>query len=148
MQSLIDSRIKSDIIVIDNNSSDNTSTIIKEQFKNVTLVETSQNLGFGKANNIGIRKAVAMYSDYVFLLNQDAWVKIDTIEKLLNVSEKHCDYAILSAMQFFNKKVLDSKFENSFRGGKDIRDVSFVNAAIWLIREEDLIVFFQPYLSI
>ena len=142
LQSVIDSRIKSDIIVIDNNSSDNTTTIIKEQFKNVTLVETGQNLGFGKANNIGIRKAVAMDSDYVLLLNQDAWVKIDTIEKLLNVSEKYRDYAILSPMQFFNKKVLDSKFENYYRSGKDIRedirDVSFVNAAIWLIRVEDI----------
>lgn len=57
MKSVIDSRIKSEIIVIDNNSSDNTTTLIKEQFKNVILVETGQNLGFGKANNIGSRKA-------------------------------------------------------------------------------------------
>lgn len=45
-------------------------------------------------------------------------------------------------MQFFNETALDKKFENYFRGGKDIRqdirDVNFVNAAIWLVRVEDI----------
>ena len=143
LQSVTDSSIISNILVIDNNSTDNTTEIIKKEFNKVELIEAGQNLGFGKANNLGLRKAISEGSDYVFLLNQDAWVEKDTIKHLILKSNNYPDFSILSPMQFFNKKVLDFKFQNYYENGKDfnetIREVKFVNAAIWLIKTKNLI---------
>src|SRR5574344_2140153 len=69
-------------IVIDNASGDNTVAYIKEQFPNVHIIESKTNLGFAKANNIGIKYAMDNNADYVFLLNQDAWIEEDTLSVL------------------------------------------------------------------
>jgi N-acetylglucosaminyl-diphospho-decaprenol L-rhamnosyltransferase len=143
LHSVTNSSIISNILVIDNNSTDNTTDIIKKEFSEVELIEADQNLGFGKANNLGMRKAISEGSDYVFLLNQDAWVEKDTIELLILNSNNFLEFSILSPMQFFDKNTLDFKFQNYYDNGNDfnevVREVKFVNAAIWLIKTKDLI---------
>ncbi len=128
------------IIVVDNNSIDNTISIIQEHYPSVEIILTNKNLGFGKANNIGIRKALKYGADFIFLLNQDAHVKKDTIYKLMNLLICNKEYDILSPMQFFSNEILDFKFKNYFANGipynTNIVDVKFVNAAIWLVRAE------------
>ncbi|MFA6524965.1 MAG: glycosyltransferase family 2 protein [Patescibacteria group bacterium] len=62
------------VIVVDNGSNDRTREIIKEQFKDVILIENGTNLGFAGGNNIGIRKALSLGAEYVALLNQDTEV--------------------------------------------------------------------------
>ena len=62
-------------IVIDNASNDGTVEYIRENFPEIYLIESEENLGFGRANNIGMRYALDHGCDYVFLLNQDAWIK-------------------------------------------------------------------------
>lgn len=142
--SLINSKVAEHrILAVNNGSSDNTSDILRCKYPEVEIIETGQNLGFGKANNIGIRKAIENNADYVFLLNQDAWVEQDTISKLMETAEKYKQYSILSPMQYFNKETLDYKFKNYYKGGilqeNGIIDVLFVNAAVWLIRTSDII---------
>jgi len=61
------------VIVVDNGSKDKTTQIIEKNYPEVHLIKTGANLGFGKANNIGIRYAMEQGADYFFLLNQDAW---------------------------------------------------------------------------
>ncbi|MFW9929157.1 MAG: glycosyltransferase family 2 protein [Candidatus Thorarchaeota archaeon] len=57
-----------EVIMVDNASSDNSVNIIKERFPQIKIIESNENLGFGKANNLGIKVAVGKY---VFLLNPD-----------------------------------------------------------------------------
>jgi GT2 family glycosyltransferase len=57
-----------EIIVIDNASEDGSQLLIKKEFPEVILVELTENLGFGKANNIGAKKAIGKY---LFFLNSD-----------------------------------------------------------------------------
>lgn len=57
-----------EIIVVDNNSDDGSEQAIKEEFKNVIFIQTRENLGFGRANNVGINRSTGKY---VFLLNSD-----------------------------------------------------------------------------
>ena len=97
--SLRESSVQSDVIVLDNGSTDGTPEYIASQFPEVQLVLTGENLGFGKANNIGLQKAVAEGYDYVYLLNQDAWVFPDTFERLVCAMESAPEYGILSPMQ-------------------------------------------------
>ena len=143
LSSIRESNIFSEVIVIDNNSSDATVSIIEKEFREVNLIVKEKNLGFGKANNLGLRKALAEGADYVFLLNQDAWVEKETIEHLIRASKRYSEFAILSPMHFFNKSSLDFKFQAYYERGKiikeDLREVEFVNAAIWLIKTQDLV---------
>ena len=70
-------------IAVDNNSTD-ASIEILEKYSEADVIKSGENLGFGKANNIGITKALEQGADYVFLLNQDAWIFPDTISSLEN----------------------------------------------------------------
>ncbi|MFH2035114.1 MAG: glycosyltransferase, partial [Candidatus Zixiibacteriota bacterium] len=60
--------IVGEILVYDNNSNDSTTQVIKNGFPNIRLIESEQNLGFGKANN----QAVAMAKgEYILFANPD-----------------------------------------------------------------------------
>lgn len=97
--SLRASSVKSDVLVVDNGSTDGTPEYIAAAFPEVQLLSTGLNLGFGKANNVGLKKAVDEGYDYVYLLNQDAWVFPKTFERLLCAMESAPEYGILSPMQ-------------------------------------------------
>jgi GT2 family glycosyltransferase len=86
------------IFVVDNASTDQTVSIARNT-RNVTLIETGENLGFGRANNIGIAKALDADAEYVFLLNQDAHVAPDAVTKLLFEAHEHPELGILCPMQ-------------------------------------------------
>lgn len=60
--------VKFEIIVSDNGSTDGSIEIIKREFPNVILIENNENLGFGKANNRGLKIAKGKY---IFYLNSD-----------------------------------------------------------------------------
>ena len=72
-QSLRESTIPVQIVVVDNTPGDEDAKYIKTHFPEVHLIKMNENLGFGKANNLGMRYALDNGCDYVFLLNQDAW---------------------------------------------------------------------------
>lgn len=73
--------IDGEIIVIDNNSSDDSCVMMKELFPNVKLIENKENLGFPKGNNIGVAQAKG---DYICILNPDTVVAEDTFIKILD----------------------------------------------------------------
>ena len=61
-----------EIIVVDNNSTDGTVKMIEKEFPYILLIKNKKNVGFGAANNQGMRKAKG---DYLLLLNSDTIVK-------------------------------------------------------------------------
>ena len=84
--------IDSEIIVVDNNSSDDSCTMIKNNFPNVILIENEENTGFSKGNNIGVNKAIGKY---VCILNPDTVVAEDTFVNLLKIGEEQEKLGIL-----------------------------------------------------
>lgn len=60
--------ISYEIIVVDNDSQDESCNFIKNHFPKVKLIESNQNLGFGKANNLGVQNAIG---ETILLLNND-----------------------------------------------------------------------------
>ena len=139
ISSVLKSSYPIDIIVIDNNSSDISVQIIK-QFQEVHLIESDENLGFGKANNLGIDLALQKNADYVFLLNQDTWIFEDTISNLVCVAENNPNFGILSPLHFSGDGVnLDESFKTYYHRKIETGDnqnspiVPFVNAAAWLV---------------
>ena len=73
--------IDGEIIVIDNNSSDESCEMMKQRFPNVKLIQNNENLGFPKGNNIGVSQA---QGKYICILNPDTVVAEDTFVKILN----------------------------------------------------------------
>ncbi len=73
------------VIVVDNNSSDNTVEYIKKNYSEVVILPQSDNTGFAKGNNIGIKYALARGAESVFLLNPDAEICEQTLEKCQTV---------------------------------------------------------------
>ena len=138
-----------DVMVVDNGSTDGTQSYIKEHYPRVMLRQNTSNLGFGKANNIGLKYAIDHDYDYAYLMNQDAWVMPQTIEMLVETNRQHPEYGILSPMQMrdglehfdniFGMKALTweaSKglIEDWYHGRReDVYEVPFVMAAHWLV---------------
>jgi len=77
--------IDAEIIVVDNDSSDDSCAMVKRVFPEVKLIENKENLGFSKGNNIGVSIAKG---EYICILNPDTVVAEDTFTKLLAFSEK------------------------------------------------------------
>jgi len=82
-----------EIIVVDNNSSDNTVSIIEKDFKNVKLIKNNKNIGFGAAHNIAIKLGEGKYH---LVLNPDIVFTENTVEKLLKFMEKNLDIGLVS----------------------------------------------------
>ncbi|CAM3095088.1 glycosyltransferase family 2 protein [Kaistella daneshvariae] len=97
LQSIEQSSIIPDVFIIDNNSTDETRSYIKAQSRHYILHESDQNLGFGKANNLGLEYALKYNCDYVFLINQDVYLERNTIETLLQLDYE--SYGIISPLQ-------------------------------------------------
>ena len=87
LQSLQTSTVPLTPIIIDNCSTDGTSEHVPATYPDVIWLPQDKNLGFGQANNVGIRYALEHNADYVLLLNQDAALAPDAIEKMLAVSD-------------------------------------------------------------
>lgn len=156
LSSLSSGSYPTQIVVIDNGSSDSTVSVIKHRFPHVHLIESKRNLGFGQANNIGIKLAIESGADYVFLLNQDAWVETDTISTLVKTVDDNPAFGIMSPLHFngegnaLDKNFLEyftsahlNEFANSILLRKKsipaLIETNFVNAAAWMISTECLI---------
>lgn len=164
--SLRHSSIPVKCITIDNGSTDGTQEYIKTYFPEVDFIQSPENSGFGKANNLGIEKAYKEGADFFYLMNQDAWIYPDSFQQILDVYNSHPDKSqigILSPMHLDgSERKLDLHFENYL--AKDLRnnrmlsdiylgeaktyyEISFVNAAHWCIPKKviEKIGGFNPY---
>jgi GT2 family glycosyltransferase len=144
LNSLFKSNYPIDIIIVDNASTDETINIIKE-YSAIELIQNKNNLGFGKANNIGIDLALKKGADAIFLLNQDTWIFENTISNLAEVLFENSNLGIVSPLHFSaEESILDENFNtyyNRFNKEEDsesLRIVPFVNAAAWLVSKKCL----------
>lgn len=83
--------IEGEIIVVDNNSSDDSCAMVKERFPDVLLIENNENLGFPKGNNIGVKHAKG---EYICILNPDTVVQENTFKKMLAFAQTKVDFGI------------------------------------------------------
>ncbi len=119
-------------IVVDNHSSDDTITYISTHFPEVIVLAQDHNLGFGKANNLGIDYALLQKATHILLLNQDAAIEPDMIQRLLAYDDGN---SILSPTHY---DATGSKLDRGFQSYCPVIDdefayVNYVNAACWLI---------------
>lgn len=150
LNSIKNSKYALKVVIVDNKSTDQTCEIIADKYPEFQLIKSEENLGFGKANNIGIEIAYKAGADYFFLLNQDAYITPETIETLVESALEEPDYGIISPMHlngtgnafdfnFANYYIIPKNCPNLYSDiylnkVKDkLYEVEFVNAAAWLI---------------
>ena len=106
-----------DVFVVDNDSTDGSADYVASHFPQAHLVRSAENLGFSKANNLGFKYALERGYDYVYLMNQDAWLAPGALEALVAAAEAHPDYAVLSPLQYQDGyKAFDSQFAKLYHG--------------------------------
>lgn len=84
---------QTEIIVVDNNSQDESVLMVKKEFPKVILIENKRNVGFSKANNQGIKIAKG---GYIFLLNSDTELKGRSLTNMVDFLRKNINVGILA----------------------------------------------------
>lgn len=147
IDSLLASSTPVSIIIIDNGSKDETVDFIRHTYEQITLIRSRKNLGFGQANNIGIRLAIDNGATHVLLLNQDAWIDKTMLNLLLPWDDGH---TILSPVHlngqgtaidknFLTNAVVRSNYnqlrerDNLLMNAKGIHPAHEICAACWLV---------------
>jgi GT2 family glycosyltransferase len=153
-----------EIIVVDNASTDGSDELIREKYQQVVLIRNEANLGFAKANNIGIRRS---RGKYVLLVNSDVEVLEGCIEHLILFMEQHPEIGMLGPQiidangnlqrscmafptlwnAFCRALALDTIFPKvkifggnlmAFWQHDTVREVDVINGCFWLVRREAL----------
>ena len=119
--SLRESTIKAVPIIIDNCSIDKTVDYVRNNYPEAIIFEQDKNLGFGQANNVGLRYAIENSADYVLLLNQDAAVAPNMLELCL----KQCDGKSLLSPIHMNGNGM--RVDNSFRENSLVKCSQLIN---------------------
>ncbi len=111
--------VNREIILIDNNSIDNTISLINDiENNNISIIQNKENFGFTKANNQGIKNA---NGDYILLLNPDTTVPNSTINNLLNEIKDNSNWGAIAPQLRFS----DGRIQNSCRRFPRRRDIIY-----------------------
>ncbi len=102
-----------EIIIVDNASDDGSVEFIREKFPAVKLIVNSHNLGFSKANNIGLKEAKG---DFILLINPDTIVSEDTFEVLINCLKEHDEVGMVGCKILNPDGTLQLACRRSFPG--------------------------------
>ena len=89
------------VINVENSDDSEHKKNIEKEYNNVKCILTGENLGYGKANNIGLKE---VKTKYALILNPDTELFPKTLEKFLEVALKHPDFAIIAPSVADDKK--------------------------------------------
>ena len=105
--------ISKEIIVIDNASEDGSTDVLKEKFPSVILIDNKINVGFGKANNQGLKIAKGKY---ILFINPDCVVSEDTFDKMISFFEAHPECGLAGCKILNSDGTLQLACRRSFPG--------------------------------
>jgi GT2 family glycosyltransferase len=91
LERCLDSLNGHEVVVVDHGSTDGTLELVRERFPRVRVVE-QENQGMGGGNNAGMRVAGGRYW---LLLNSDAWIVGDAVERLVAFADEHPRAAVI-----------------------------------------------------
>lgn len=142
------------IIIVDNNSTDNSIEILKSNAINCIILESKKNLGFAGGNNIGVKYAIEHNADYIMLLNNDTLVSKDFLNNMIKsfsldkkigiVGPKIMYYTDKNRIWFGGGKINWFKFLGEHFGIGEIdkgqyneeKEITFITGCCMLIKKE------------
>ncbi len=90
-----------DVFVADNGSTDGSLDKIRNAYPFANYIENKENLGFAEGNNRAIQAAMNNGAEYIFLLNNDAVLREDTLSLLEDAAEKYPEAAVLGPKIYY-----------------------------------------------
>lgn len=126
MKSSLNNSILNKVIIVDNDSKDDSINLVKNlNFEKLGIIKNKENLGFGKACNIGAKDST---SDFILFLNPDAMVYEDTFSKLFD----YIDQNDKKDVAVYGVQLLDDR-NNVQRNCAEIPSiVNFINRSLGL----------------
>jgi GT2 family glycosyltransferase len=103
-----DGSLIQEIIVVDNASSDGSAEMVADEFPTVMLIRSNENLGFARANNIGIERATGFW---LALVNSDVVVHPECFQRLIRYLETHDEAGLVGPAIIGG----DGKMQTSYR---------------------------------
>lgn len=88
-----------EVVLVDNASTDDSVDFVRRQFPEVKLIQLDHNAGFAAGNNAGIR---ATHSDYVALINNDAYAEPDWLAKSIEAAGPRPDVGLIACKVLFD----------------------------------------------
>ena len=126
------------IIIIENSRNLEFKKKIENEFKNVKIIIPDENLGFGRAVNIGIKESK---TDMVFLSQPDVKLIDNCINKLIQCVKNFKDFSVLTPYDKNDQLFTNYEIYNSYKDIKNLnqfslQEVDFVDLT-WLINKEN-----------
>ncbi|MDB2527753.1 glycosyltransferase [Candidatus Pelagibacter bacterium] len=132
------------ILLIENSGRKKFKKTIEKNRKNVQCILTGDNIGYGRANNIGIKYAK---TEFVMILNPDALVSSQVIKKLHKIIKEDKKIAAISCQSkddknkiskhfYFNKS---SKVKEKYNNSNSLIDVDYFIGSMFLARKKILL---------
>ncbi|MCL4418641.1 MAG: glycosyltransferase family 2 protein [Patescibacteria group bacterium] len=103
--------LKHEVIVVDNDSSDRSGEMVKNEFPSAVLIESKRNLGFSKANNLGVKKAKGKY---ILFLNPDTLLQDDVLDKMVKFMDNHKSVGVSTCRLVMPNGKLDDACHRGF----------------------------------
>lgn len=100
-----------EVLVVDNDSKDESVEMVKDKFSDVILIENKENVGFSKANNIGIKQAKGRY---VLFLNSDTEMKEGTLDTMVSFMDEYKDAGAATCQVVMPNGKLDDASHRGF----------------------------------
>lgn len=142
-----------EILIIDNNSSNDSINKIKASFNKYETIQLKDNLGFAGGNNVGIKKAMEDDADFILLLNNDTIVETNFLDEMINSfynNAKNVGIVGPKIYSYYNKQLSEDtgnidffKFttnNNSYNKNKNKyelgQEVNFISGCCMLIKKE------------
>ena len=123
----IDSNIK--VIIIENSNNQKFKDYIEKKYLNTECILTNQNLGYGKANNIGLKKA---NTKYCLVLNPDTILDKQAIRSFISSSKKNKNFFIMGPVQTKDEFSRNNTFKNNF----DLLEVNHIEGFAMFLNME------------
>ncbi len=92
------------IILVDNDSTDDSGNKLKTLYPDVTFIQSSSNIGFTGGNNLGFRYSLEHNFEYSILLNNDTFVEPDFLDHLVKYMDENPSVGIIQPRIHFNHK--------------------------------------------
>ena len=134
------------VINVENSNNSEYKKNIEKEFSNIKCILAGENLGYGKANNIGLKEAK---TEFVLILNPDTELFPETLEKFLQTAKQKPDFAIIGPQIIEDKKSLseipaefDIEKVNEVKGFamflnlREFKEVGFFDDKIFIYLEE------------